>query len=207
LAKHGITIEAINATAMLYKLDQLRQIDQMRDNRETARRILQKDLKRLSERANAPARRRRSSPNKTVMPCAMATEKQIAANRANAQKSTGPKTAAGRPKSGRNAFRHGLSLPMEIDGDVSTKIEALVEALASNNPDTDRQLAIAEIAQAQLELLQIRKVRAQMLAGTKLEEGDLKVLQRLLALDRYERYAHTKRRRASVKLADVSAAE
>ena len=39
----------------------------------------------------------------------MASEKQIAANRANAQKSTGPKTAAGRSKAGRNAFRHGLS--------------------------------------------------------------------------------------------------
>ena len=100
----------------------------------------------------------------------MASEKQIAANRANAQKSTGPKTAAGRSKAGRNAFRHGLSLPVEIDGDVSAKIEALVEALVSNNLDTDRQLAIAEIAQAHLELLQIRKVRTQMLAGTKLEE-------------------------------------
>jgi hypothetical protein len=100
----------------------------------------------------------------------MASEKQIAANRANAQKSTGPKTAAGRSKAGRNAFRHGLSLPVEIDGDVSAKIEALVEALVSNNLDTDRQLAIAEIAQAHQELLQIRKVRTQMLAGTKLEE-------------------------------------
>lgn len=68
----------------------------------------------------------------------MASEKQIAANRANAQKSTGPKTAAGRSKAGRNAFRHGLSLPVEIDGDVSAKIEALVEALVSNNLDTDR---------------------------------------------------------------------
>jgi hypothetical protein len=45
LAKHGITIENIWATAMLPKLDHLRQIDQMRDNRETARRLLQKDLK------------------------------------------------------------------------------------------------------------------------------------------------------------------
>jgi hypothetical protein len=38
-------------------------------------------------------------------------------------------------------------------------------------------------------------------------ETDMQELRRLLALDRYERYAHTKRRRASVKLADVSAAE
>src|SRR6266851_10413593 len=35
----------------------------------------------------------------------MATEKQLAANRANAQKSAAPKTAAGRLKSSRNAFR------------------------------------------------------------------------------------------------------
>jgi hypothetical protein len=135
----------------------------------------------------------------------MASEKQLAANRANAKKSTGPKTAAGRSKSGRNASRHGLSLPMEMDADVSAKIEALVEALASNNPDSDRQLAITEIAHAQLELLRIRKVRAHMLAGAKVEEGDPKVLQRLLALDRYERYAHTKRRRATRKTLTLGA--
>jgi hypothetical protein len=45
LAKHGFTIEDIYATAMLHKLDPLRQINQMRDNLETARRLLQKALK------------------------------------------------------------------------------------------------------------------------------------------------------------------
>jgi hypothetical protein len=45
----------------------------------------------------------------------MATEKQIAADRANAQKSMGPKTAAGRLKSSGNALRHGLSLPLRLD--------------------------------------------------------------------------------------------
>jgi hypothetical protein len=54
----------------------------------------------------------------------MATEKQIAANRANAQKSTGPRTAAGRLKSSRNAFRHGLSLPLRIDMTASAKADA-----------------------------------------------------------------------------------
>ena len=38
----------------------------------------------------------------------MATDKQIAANRANALKSTGPKTPEGRDRSSRNALRHGL---------------------------------------------------------------------------------------------------
>lgn len=38
----------------------------------------------------------------------MATERQIAANRRNALKSTGPRTAAGKAASARNAIRHGL---------------------------------------------------------------------------------------------------
>ena len=39
----------------------------------------------------------------------MATPAQIAANRRNALKSTGPRTAAGKAASGRNALTHGLT--------------------------------------------------------------------------------------------------
>jgi hypothetical protein len=39
----------------------------------------------------------------------MATDKQIAANRQNAQNSTGPKTENGKRRSRRNALRHGLA--------------------------------------------------------------------------------------------------
>ncbi|MEZ5400579.1 MAG: hypothetical protein R2729_12985 [Bryobacteraceae bacterium] len=38
----------------------------------------------------------------------MATERQIAANRRNAQLSTGPRTESGKAKSARNSLRHGL---------------------------------------------------------------------------------------------------
>ena len=39
----------------------------------------------------------------------MASERQVAANRLNAQYSTGPRTEAGKRRSRRNAFRHGLT--------------------------------------------------------------------------------------------------
>jgi hypothetical protein len=39
----------------------------------------------------------------------MATDRQIAANRENAKKSTGPRTGPGKRRSRRNAFRHGLN--------------------------------------------------------------------------------------------------
>jgi hypothetical protein len=39
----------------------------------------------------------------------MATDKQIAANRRNAEKSTGPRTPAGKARCARNALKHGLA--------------------------------------------------------------------------------------------------
>ena len=44
----------------------------------------------------------------------MATEKQIAANRLNAQKSTGPRTEAGRNTSRLNAVKHGLTGQLDV---------------------------------------------------------------------------------------------
>jgi hypothetical protein len=130
----------------------------------------------------------------------MATEKQIAANRANAQKSTGPKTAAGRLKSSRNALRHGLSLPLQLDLETSAKADAIARALAYDPADQQQLTAATEVAQAQLELARIRAVREELMAEIDLASTNLKQLKRLAALDRYERFAHTKRRRASRKL-------
>jgi hypothetical protein len=45
----------------------------------------------------------------------MASEKQILANRANAKKSTGPRTSFGRQRSRRNALKHGLTGRAVVD--------------------------------------------------------------------------------------------
>jgi hypothetical protein len=130
----------------------------------------------------------------------MATEKQLAANRANAQKSTGPKTAAGRLKFSRNAFRNGLPLPLRLDLLTSEKADAIARLLTRGQADAGQLTAATEVAQAQLELLRIRAVRAKLVAEVDLTSGNLEHLRRLAALDRYERFAATKRRRASRKL-------
>jgi hypothetical protein len=115
------------------------------------------------------------------------------------KKSTGPKTSAGKLKSSRNAYRHGLSSPSRVDPVTSAKADAIARALTGEDANEEKLRSAAEFAQAQLELQRIRSTRTDLMAKVDLNHPDMHALQRLIALDRYERYAHTKRRRASVK--------
>jgi hypothetical protein len=58
-------------------------------------------------------------------------ERKIAANRANARRSTAPTTAAGRARSARNAVRHGLSVPVLADPERRAEAMALRPASAA----------------------------------------------------------------------------
>jgi len=44
----------------------------------------------------------------------MATKKQIAANKRNAQQSTGPRTVEGRQRSSMNSVKHGLTATSDV---------------------------------------------------------------------------------------------
>src|SRR3954471_20417487 len=73
-----------------------------------------------------------SFPNRPPRPRRPLSEKKLAANRANAKKSTGPRTAAGKSRSRFNAVRHGLTasvglLPGE-DGAALHDLSAAVHA-------------------------------------------------------------------------------
>jgi hypothetical protein len=82
----------------------------------------------------------------------MTTKNQIAANRKNAAKSTGPKTPKGKAKVSQNALRHGLATDRIIlPGEEPKNFEALLDELAEQfQPATAiehgliRQIADAE---------------------------------------------------------------
>jgi len=130
----------------------------------------------------------------------MATEKQIAANRANAKRSTGPKTKRGRHASSRNALRHGLSCPLPMDETVSIDVDNLVRMLVHEGTDDDQAAAARQVAQAQVDLSRVRMARVRLMASLDLVRCNVSELRRLMVIDRYERIARAKRRMAANKL-------
>lgn len=121
----------------------------------------------------------------------MTSVRQIEANRSNAKRSTGPKTAGGKTRSSGNALRHGLAR-----GDISDPAEAanLAVAIASGlGPQASPDSAIA-LARSKLARLRIRSLRQTMLAAllTGPLSADPKGLQ---GLERYDRAALVQQKR------------
>jgi hypothetical protein len=87
----------------------------------------------------------------------MTSSRQRNANRANAKRSTGPRTAPGRAISSLNARRHGLASPLRSEPGMDAEIERLAEAIAGTRSDL-KDLAL-RIAEAELELRRIWQAR------------------------------------------------
>jgi hypothetical protein len=67
----------------------------------------------------------------------VATERQRSANQANAGRSTGPRTRAGKAVASGNARRHGLAAAVSREPGADTEIERLARAIAdeASRPD------------------------------------------------------------------------
>jgi hypothetical protein len=92
----------------------------------------------------------------------MASDKQIAANRRNAQNSSGPRSAAGKQRASRNATRHGLSKPMS--GIAFTRaVEDLARRLVPDGADAAARELAREAARGMLELERVRRIEVALI--------------------------------------------
>jgi hypothetical protein len=128
---------------------------------------------------------------------------------------SGPRTPGGKARAGRNAMRHGLSLPVLADPATAAAVEALARQISQDVPGAGADIAelAQSVAQAQLDLTRVRRTRHDLLAaalihvGGRAPEADVNPLPagaaplllpqlaiRLAAMDRYERRALSRRK-------------
>jgi hypothetical protein len=145
----------------------------------------------------------------------MTSDRKREANRRNAARSTGPRSAAGRARSSRNAMRHGLLANFSQGDAPCAKTENLAALLAGEDAPRDR-LALARLAaEAQMTILRARAARVRILedalaaCSSPGPEGAacgcalppmtgaayLRVLPQLIKFSRYEGEALLQRRR------------
>ena len=90
----------------------------------------------------------------------MATERQIAANRRNAQKSTGPRSDAGKNRASRNAYRHGLSCGIASNAAYAKELDQRARKIAGDSKAVQHARAAAE---GDLDLARARQAKAALI--------------------------------------------
>jgi hypothetical protein len=96
----------------------------------------------------------------------MTSFQKTKANRANAQHSTGPKTAQGKARAAQNAWRHGLNPPAIANPTLSDQIERLTRALAEDDTDVEIWKLARSVAEVQIGLQMVRHARHRLLFRT-----------------------------------------
>jgi hypothetical protein len=144
----------------------------------------------------------------------MTSIRKIEANRANAKASTGPRTMRGKTLAAQNALRHGLSVPILADQPLCVEAEKLARELVGEEATTEILEHAHRVAAAQIDLVRIRHARHDLLArsepassrpsatpesANKLVPVSLgvfaeDVFAELVAIDRYERRALSRRK-------------
>ena len=89
----------------------------------------------------------------------------MAANRRNASKSTGPRSASGKKRSSKNALRHGLSRPMR-GLEFARAVEDLACRIAGDEADRAKLTLARKAAEGMLDLDRARRVEVALIKRT-----------------------------------------
>jgi hypothetical protein len=95
----------------------------------------------------------------------MTSQARTTANKSNAARSTGPRTARGKARSKRNAIKHGLSVYVRCDPTAATAIERLAHAIAGKGASPVRLQRAADLAEAEMELRRLRDYKLALIAA------------------------------------------
>ncbi len=100
----------------------------------------------------------------------MRVSARVRANRANAKKSTGPRTKLGKSASSRNATKHGLSIAPSLLARPAAEVDSVARRIAGEVVSAQRLGAAIEIAEAEFDLMRARRVRLDLMMGPKARE-------------------------------------
>jgi hypothetical protein len=93
----------------------------------------------------------------------MPSKRQKGVNYANSAKGGGPRSAAGKMRSSRNSYRHGLAASLPCNAQQARRVETLARKIAGDTLDKLGLEHARQAAHAQLDLDEIRRVKAAMI--------------------------------------------
>jgi hypothetical protein len=95
----------------------------------------------------------------------MISARKSQANKANAQASTGPRTAQGKIRAAQNARRHGLNLLVSSNPALSEQAELLAQEIVGETGDKELYQLSYSVAEAQVDLIRIRHQRRRFISA------------------------------------------
>ncbi len=105
----------------------------------------------------------------------MPSPRKISANRANARRSTGPRTAGGRLRASLNALKHGLAVPAAAHPAFQQDIDNVARVLAGEaQHDPVVMVRALKVAEAAVDVQRARRARLELLRGWDWSTGEPK---------------------------------
>lgn len=142
----------------------------------------------------------------------MTSQAKILANRKNAQRSTGPRTGAGKLNSRRNARKHGLSVSLDTNDPTVEELTAVMTVVSRSSEEAWE--IVRSMAKQRCELMRAQQTRVDIINRHMPQNDEIQMLsheQRIAlavrdalpeikAIDRYEKRAFSQLKKTLRKL-------